>query len=253
MKTPILILFAVTVVSAITKGVDINFDDISPSPAPIGDHYLSLGVRFFQGNDQFGQSTNLLISGGNPVSAWVYPGVYASPPNVMVPQPAGNNDIWVYFYDTAGNRTVVDSVGVHNDNEADPNCIVFEAYGPCGTLLAKTNICGSGIGATITAPASIYYARIYSAPGDPGLLGVDDFNFSPSLAVSNGLQIVQASNSIIMSWSGSLTNYVIESSSMLSGGWTASTNVPILISNKYYLTNSVSEPAQFYRLRYRCQ
>lgn len=87
----------------------INFDDIPAGR--IGEQYRSRGVMFFVGNGEYGSSTGILVSGGQPVTAWAGPVFTAvSWPNIMNPSggAAGiptNSDILVHFFDGAGNRT----------------------------------------------------------------------------------------------------------------------------------------------------
>jgi hypothetical protein len=153
-----------------TNIVNIDFEGVTGS---IDDFYLPSGVKFFQGNDSYGRSTDVL---GSAVSL-VYPGAAVSGTHLMVPRGGGNNDIVVYFFDGAGNRTEADFAEVHNDLEADPATITLAGFNRNGSLITSTTFTGGGIAGAITAP-HMWYAIVASAPGTSGLLGVDDFSFS---------------------------------------------------------------------------
>jgi hypothetical protein len=159
--------------------VHIDFEGVTGS---IGDYYLSSGVKFFQGNDSYGRSTDVLGS----AESFLFPGDAVSGTHVLVPKAGDNNDIVVYFFDGAGNRTEADFAEVHNDLEAEPATITLAGYDRNGTLIISTTITGGGIARAITAP-HIWYVIVASAPGTDGLLGVDDFSFA--LDVSAGMTV----------------------------------------------------------------
>jgi len=153
-----------------TNIVNIDFEGVSGS---IGDFYLPRGVKFFEGNNSYGRSSDVL---GSAVSL-VYFGAAVSGTHLLVPKGGGNNDIVVYFFDGAGNRTEADFAEVHNDLEADPATITLAGFNRNGCLITSTIFTGGGIAGAITAP-HMWYAIVASAPGTSGLLGVDDFSFS---------------------------------------------------------------------------
>ena len=155
----------------------ITFDDIPQGP--IGDQYLSRGVEFFDGNGSQGNSTAVRLQGGVPVSA--YAGNFntsISQPNIML---AGvylsNDDIIVQFFDPSDQRTLATSVGIFNDLDGNPSRIYIEGFAKDGSSLGRTQIDGAGAGGIFTAP-DIYYAKIYSAPGFGGIMGVDNFSYA---------------------------------------------------------------------------
>ena len=151
----------------------ITFDDIPAGM--IRDQYADRGVRFFRGNGEFGQSTGPREIEGQVQSAYVGNfGTSVSGPNVLVPAPHCNDDIWVFFYNSKGDRTTVSSFGLTNDREAQPARIFLDGFNADGTLLAKAEVFGSGAVGSVMYEG-IYAARISSAPGEPGYLGVDDF------------------------------------------------------------------------------
>jgi hypothetical protein len=190
------------------------------------------------------------MSGGQPVSAWIYEGSGAvSPPNEMIPQPGGTNDIWVYFYNSAGQRTVADYAGIQNDEEAGPYDIYIEGFDLGGNSVGRTEISGPAGFGVVSAPGAIYFVKIYSAPAETGYIGCD--NFSYSIADTTLRSELRGTN-IVLAWSALLTNFVLESSvTLTSSSWTAITNTPNLAGGKLYLTNSSSGNKCFYRLRYR--
>jgi len=67
-------------------------------------------------------------------------------------------------------------VSVLNDLENAPSRIFLEGFDINGLSLGRTQIDGAGTEGTFAAP-TIYFAKIYSAAGFPGLLGVDNFSF----------------------------------------------------------------------------
>src|SRR6185436_4737295 len=102
-----------------------------------------------------------------------YPGAAVSGTHLMVPKGGGNNDIVVYFYDGAGNRTEADFAEVHNDLEAEPATITLAGFDRNGTRIISTTFTGVGAAGVITA-RHMWYVIVASAPGTSGLLAVDD-------------------------------------------------------------------------------
>jgi len=154
-------------------GAEVHFDSIPEGP--IGDQYLSRGVKFFVGNGAQGASTGVLVENDVEVSAEAFEHLGAvSQPNLMVPRPGSNADIIVQFFGPHGQRETVAGVGIVNDLEGRPSRIFIEGFDDEGLPLGRTQIDGAGEQGTFSAPG-IFYAKIYSAPGFPGLLGVDDF------------------------------------------------------------------------------
>lgn len=152
----------------------ITFDDI-PS-GEIGTQYLNQGVMFFVGNGAQGNSviTNTSASVGSF-------GTSVSQSNVLVPSPGTNNDIYVQFFSSPGQRAFAQSIGITNDTQGDPPAIL-QAFGFDGILLGQTGPLGAGQSGTLSF-ANIYTARIIGQPGAGGLLGVDNFRFTPSVVV----------------------------------------------------------------------
>ncbi len=158
----------------------INFDDIPDGV--IGNQYLSRGVKFFCGNGTQGGSTGILMSGGQPVTAYAGSfGTAISSPRVMVSRPGNSDDIIVHFFDGSGQRAFTSSVGVFNDTQGDPSRIFIEGFDIAGQSLGRTQIDGGGVGGTFSA-SGIYTAKIYGSPGFGGLLGVDNFSFTAAPA-----------------------------------------------------------------------
>lgn len=156
----------------------VTFDDIPPGP--IGDQYFARGIRFFQGNGAFGTSTGPRLVDGQPVSASVGSfGTSITQPNVLVPGPGSNDDLWMYFYDSHGERSTVISFGVSNDREGIPALLYLDAYDAQGNFLVRSEINGPSAANNALFP-EIAAARISAAPGQFGYMGVDDFIFCPT-------------------------------------------------------------------------
>jgi hypothetical protein len=188
--------------------ITIDFDDIQ-GPAEIDDNYLSQGVKFFKGNGEYGEST--MITG----SAWVfdYPGAAVSNPNVLIPEPATNNDIIVWFYETNAKRTTAKYIAVKNDDEAQPNNIYLAAFDYSDNLINEVMISGAGTLGEIYAD-NIWYAKIYSARGTNGHLGVDDFSFelTPNVDVLIDIKPGSYPNSINLDSKGNVPVAIFSSS-----------------------------------------
>ena len=144
----------------------INFDDIAAGP--IGTHYSHVdkhcGVMFYVGNGAYGQSTDVLMSNGNPVSAQALdiPQFALSPPNILIPAPGSANDILVHFLSSDGTRITVNSVSICNDNEGQPSRIFIEGFSEKGVSLGRTQIDGPGACGKLVA-RNMYFAKIYAA------------------------------------------------------------------------------------------
>jgi hypothetical protein len=64
------------------------------------------------------------------------------------------------------------------------------------------------------------------------------------------LQAQVSGGNVILRWPGPATNYSIESAGNLFGNtWTPITNVPAIINSQNTVTNLISQPSQFYRLK----
>jgi hypothetical protein len=172
----------------------VTFDDIPAGR--IGDQYFSRRLRFFVGNGEYGTSTGLLMLSGQPVTANVgnY-GTSVSQPNIMNPGLAtgvpGNSDVIVQFYDAGGARTMANSVGIFNDTDGNPATIFIEGFDLTGTSLGRTQINGAGAGGTFVNPG-IYFAKIYPAAAQAGLIGVDNFSFTLAPAPGSGVLVATA-------------------------------------------------------------
>jgi hypothetical protein len=64
------------------------------------------------------------------------------------------------------------------------------------------------------------------------------------------LSATRQAGSIILSWSSSATNAVLEASgSFVPDSWASVTNTPILKMSQYFVTNAITPERRFYRLR----
>ncbi len=66
-----------------------------------------------------------------------------------------------------------------------------------------------------------------------------------------GLNIAQSGGQAVLSWPASAIGFQLESTETLEGTntWTEVTNAPVFNLNTLVVTNAVSGPARFYRLR----
>jgi hypothetical protein len=74
------------------------------------------------------------------------------------------------------------------------------------------------------------------------------------VAVQTAPPILQAqatSGNLIIKWPGAATNYTLETSSNISANssWTPVTNASVIIDSQNTVTNSISQPSQYYRLK----
>jgi hypothetical protein len=161
--------------SSVASASLITFDTVVPGPT--AGAFLSQGVEFFVGNGTSGASTGLLDVGGSSVTASVLsaPGTAFSGSNLLIPRFGTNEDIWVYFFDPAGNRITAEMIGIRNDLEGSP-AVVIEAFDIAGASLGS-NLIGTPGGLGEVTASGIFAAKIYGSPGSPGFLGVDDFSF----------------------------------------------------------------------------
>jgi subtilisin-like proprotein convertase family protein len=72
--------------------------------------------------------------------------------------------------------------------------------------------------------------------------------WSLSLSVAVPLRIARVETNSVISWTGAVTNYSLQSSSGLSTQWNHVTNVPVLSGGRYYVTNAMNGSTRFYRL-----
>ena len=73
-------------------------------------------------------------------------------------------------------------------------------------------------------------------------------------AVAPGLEARLAGSNVILTWPGWATNYNLQSASVLHSGidhgeWAPVTNMPVIINSRNTVTNSLSQPGQYYRLK----
>jgi subtilisin family serine protease len=101
-------------------------------------------------------------------------------------------------------------------------------------------------------PAGVTTRRLLIASDDP------DENPYPGgvfVNVTNGvalptLQIIRAGNQVLLSWPTNASGFVLRSAQNLSGGgWGSVAGAPGVIGSRFYLTNTITGPARFYRLQ----
>jgi len=119
-----------------------------------------------------------------------------------------------------------------------------------GLALARGTNDGVGVGARFYRPWGI------AVDGARSLFVADEFNntirmgtFSP--APSPALRILLAATQVVLSWSITASNYVLETSRALGSeaAWAALTNGRVLSGDSYFLTNAVDSSPAFFRLR----
>jgi uncharacterized repeat protein (TIGR03803 family) len=76
---------------------------------------------------------------------------------------------------------------------------------------------------------------------------IQGIQITPSPPLVLGLSL--ASNNVVLSWDTNLTGFVLESSASLGGAWSQVLPAPAVVGNMNFSTNSMTSPAQFYRLR----
>lgn len=163
-----------------SRTVAINFDDLTFDAGfgQIGTSYLALGVMFYEGDGDSGNSTGFAMQNGQPVTPTVGPfqPLPNSRPNSLLPAYGSSNDIWVQFYDQQGHRTTANSVTFHNDNEGRPAIIRLQGYDVNGLPIGSYAEDSTGPGGAVTIHAAgIYSAKVYGAD-TAGSLGLDDFS-----------------------------------------------------------------------------
>ena len=64
------------------------------------------------------------------------------------------------------------------------------------------------------------------------------------------LEIARAGTNIVLSWSTNGIGFYLQSKSSLAadGAWIFVANVPVIVGDRYYVTNAISGPATYYRL-----
>ena len=62
------------------------------------------------------------------------------------------------------------------------------------------------------------------------------------------LDIQPIGNSVILSWTNTLSGYSLQTTPDLSGGWTNAVPAPVNSNGRFTVTNSAAGPSRFYRL-----
>jgi hypothetical protein len=80
-------------------------------------------------------------------------------------------------------------------------------------------------------------------------LGLVGGGFS-ALAQGTYLNItVTVSNQVVLSWPAAATNFVLQSTTNLTGtNWYAVSDAPFIVGSEFHVTNAMLPPQQFYRL-----
>ena len=66
------------------------------------------------------------------------------------------------------------------------------------------------------------------------------------------LEIGRSGGAVLLAWPGTAGGYVVESTPTLaSPTWGTATNAPVLLADRYILTNIWSDQTRFFRLRQR--
>src|SRR6185503_5500293 len=75
------------------------------------------------------------------------------------------------------------------------------------------------------------------------------------ITVTNGvarptLQATRAGNRIVVSWPTNATGFALRSiGSLSSGSWASVSPAPVIIGNRYFVTNTITGTGRFYRLQ----
>jgi beta-glucosidase len=93
------------------------------------------------------------------------------------------------------------------------------------------------------------YVRMYGTVRGT-VYGYSLWEFQVFAAPAPKLSIALSGTNIVLSWPASFVNWSLLTAPALGlpGGWSAVTNVPLLLNSEYVITNAVGAAAQFYRL-----
>lgn len=89
-----------------------------------------------------------------------------------------------------------------------------------------------------------------SQPGDFNYNAATDETQTFPVLASPSLAITLFSNEVIFTWSSFATGFVLESTTLPSpSNWSTAPPDPVMVGGQNVVTNPVTEPARFYRLR----
>ena len=92
------------------------------------------------------------------------------------------------------------------------------------------------------------YVRMYgTARGTPYGYSLWEFQVFPALAPE--LSIALSGTNVVLSWPNSVSGWSLQATPALPGTWSNLTIAPLFLNSEYIVTNAVSAPAQFYRLK----
>jgi hypothetical protein len=94
------------------------------------------------------------------------------------------------------------------------------------------------------------YVRMYgTARGTAYGYSILEFQVFPALVLQ--LAIAQSGTNVVISWPTSATGWSLQTTPALGlpGGWSNVATAPFLLNSQYLVTNAVSAPAQFFRLK----
>ncbi|SPE54653.1 exported hypothetical protein [Verrucomicrobia bacterium] len=104
-------------------------------------------------------------------------------------------------------------------------------------------------GASMTVDFYLAYSPTYQWIAEPNMGLMFEVDGTP-IAAPVSLQMTPVGNQVVLSWPSSASNFVLETSSLLSSDatWRAVTNGAVTVGDNFVLTNSADAPAAFFRL-----
>ncbi len=116
------------------------------------------------------------------------------------------------------------------------------------TIYSTTN--GPGSINDLAAPGSGRYVRMYGTQRATQY-GYSLWDFEVFSALTPQLTIAPSGTNVVVSWPNTLNGWSLQASPVLGvpGSWTNFGISPLFLNSEYIVTNSVSGPAQFYRLK----
>ena len=111
------------------------------------------------------------------------------------------------------------------------------------------------LGGVLAGPAELRFTGSFSGTAQFGNISVTSSDalakeFLATMTLAPTLKINLQPDHALVSWPASLTNFVLETTSVLgSPSWSPVTTPPAVVNGEFVATNSLANPSQFFRLR----